>query len=182
MNLKRTFLTALVFSWGSTILLAIPYAGTFAETITSVTSWGLPSQYTVGEVFKGSYSYESDTADGTYFGFNTGGAPFTNFQCVLFVPDLGYITFSDGWNSNRRMEVTGGAVSDFWKEGQIGWSDFYFGLSDFTSYSEWNEYTGTMTFDAPSAVPDFGTNTLMLAVGGIFGSLLLHRIMVRRLT
>lgn len=162
MTTRRLFLTfALFASLLCSKASATLWQGTVTETLTSTTD----PRNTVGSTFTGTYEYESDTIDGTFYPWHD----HSYFTATLFTfnPSAlngGVVDDAYFWYT-RHLTVSDGQVTDFWMEGQT-WYDFGFSISEFGSHYDippgsWPRINneGTMSFSAPVAVPEQPLNT-----------------------
>ena len=163
--------------WSTTSIAGygILYCGTITETVTFTDS----SLYAVGEVFVGSYQYESPTINGDFgtFWYNLDNPSSTP---TLYGSIFGFgAPYQNSWlqirggnyTSYTHLEVSDGAVTDFHKEGQHDGFDYGFGLSGFTmnTYSDFTRTQGTMAFSHPCPVPEGLANSGGLLSLGFIG-------------
>ncbi len=147
------------------------WSGTITETVTSTNN----PNYNVGDVVLGLYEYESDTVDGDfgtgiYAAFNPGSIGTLHTTLYNFAPqgNNGWITpNNETFAFLHHMVVTNGVVTDFYRTGQIGASDFDFGVNSFDSTLLGEIKTsGTLVFSAPSStVPDSTASLGLLGIG-----------------
>jgi|SRR5688572_24787978 len=163
---------------------ALPYFGTFTQTITGS---NIPNVY-VGSVYYGFYTYESDTMDGT---FSTNWYPGNQtLNGYIFVPfatsvDTGWDIHNWGegaeWSTLRNTSQVGtitvqnGIVTDFLWTHEIGGFYVRADMSSFHAISFYDQLYkdvydppiagGSIVFAGGPRGPDSGSSFAMLALG-----------------
>lgn len=155
---------------------ATVWQGTITETITATNDFrNHPGQTAIG-----SYSYESDSIDGT---FTPGTA---NLEATLFTfksdaMNGGLVHLTDGFfYSSTVLTVANGEVTNFFKTGQTNY-DFGFDTTTFLSmYQNYINFgepgapwffqnEGTMSFSRPEAVPEGSVSTALFLTFSLSG-------------
>ena len=166
-------LTALVLSSSA---LAIRYEGTILETITSTND----PLYAVGQMFTGSYQYDSADVDGTFRPRHILDPLNPNqLRGFIFVPGRGEELINGNFFASRTfMTVSGGEVTDFVRTDSFGALEYTFRGSGFSVRRDGflSDGTfgiigtsGTVSFSNPVAnVPEGSTSTAWLLLGGMF--------------
>lgn len=156
------------------------YSGTITETITFTND----ATFSIGQVFMGSYEYESETMDGLF------GMPDRNHDQAINTLKGAIINWNpryiDGTTESYlggptcRLTVLGNTVTDFNFDGEYSFGQFWFTESTF----EWAGYfplrtgirtSGTISFSDPVAVPEGLISTGGLLAAGILGLALFRR-------
>lgn len=145
------------------------YEGTITQTITETND----PLFSVGDTFLSWYEYESPMMDGDFGSQmyseanpDTSLGTLTGNLFAMRQGDLAMGTYSFG--NFTHLTVTNGIVTDFFKTGQNGSSDFGFETNTWdyimfmSSQPQELKTYGTISFGSPVAVPDNSTGTMTL--------------------
>lgn len=167
---------------------ALVWTGSITQTVTSTTD----PTYAIGQTFVGSYTYTSDTADGTFIArplFNWAyewkpNAESLNGSIFMhFPPGVGFDRFAaliDTMYTDNYITVLGGVVTGF--QWQFYKGAYYIGFKNFEGRSSIDPnpinpriYTvSSLSFSAPRTVPESGSVIALLA-GSIGLLMVAHR-------
>jgi hypothetical protein len=171
-TLKNLFLLLLA----SSPVFGITFKGTFSYTYTSLSQEGIGVE--VGDTFTGWYRYESDTIDGTFFGFGGPGSLSGEVNFPAHFNPYADNRPIDLSTQNPMLTVVDGVVTAFHWSPELGPVGVTMTESFFTMSDSFNPGSGrgTVSFSNPrpsSSVPDVGNTALLLA--GAAASLFIGR-------
>lgn len=184
-NIRRISLGAIVALFSVAPSFATLWTGTITETVISTNHPG----YAVGDIYTGTYQYESDSIDGdfgttAYFVGHHESSVGTLFTVLYdFAPLPGrdaWIRGSDGtFASQQHMIVENGEVVFFNCEGEIAYTDFGFtfenGVGIFGGSSggyggdPGGSTSGTLSFSAPTVanIPESTGTAFLMTMGAL---------------